>query len=142
LCAPCELHCFLVVLCILMNFVISLLGVLSPPCCVPLVSFVICEFSLLCVHMAFQHLLFKKKSYPLLVLFVTSLLCTPNVFFQFCLVLFNISILPHFLFVCRSGRFFFSTSFSATNPTLNIYSMFMLCYFFCTCVGEGKETNF
>jgi hypothetical protein len=88
LCAPCERHCFLVVLCILVSFVTSLLEVLSPSCCVPLVSFIIsslwalsppccerhhflhmypwwvlsptcCEFSLPCVHRVFQHLLVK-----------------------------------------------------------------------------------
>ncbi len=41
LCAPCELHCLFVVLCILASFVASLLGVLSLLCCVPLVSFIV-----------------------------------------------------------------------------------------------------
>ncbi len=108
-------------------------------------GFVTCEFSLLCVHKAFQHLLFKYLSYPLPVVFVTSLLCTLNVFFQFCLVLFNISI-PSFIFFfgVEMEKNLFSTSFSTTNPTLSIFlsfflfslnfSLFFSFFFFFQCV--------
>jgi len=138
-------------------------------CCLFVVSFII---SLICVLGGFCHLwiffITKLFNTSFSSIFLTpfqwslSLPCCALLmfFFQFCLVLFNISIPSFNFFGVEIEKNIFSTSFSTTNPTLSIFlsfsffslnfslffsfffSMCMLCYCFSTCVGEGKETNF
>lgn len=108
----------------LVSFIVSLLWALSPPCCelhhfLDMRSWWVLSpmnlFFIMCSQ-SFSTPRFQVSFLPLLVLFVTSLFVHSYCFFQFHLVLFNISILPPILFLCRRGRKSFFNFFFNYQP--------------------------